>query len=138
MHHLLASLYIYLDHPAFWAQGKLDSNGCLNWTGTITSQGYGVISRRLHLKPGYKEHIYKTTKPILVHRVSIMIASGELINSDKPFVLHGCDNRRCYNPDHLRVGTWRDNSQDMVDRDRFASYKEKMALKRAERLKALH
>ena len=34
-------------------------------------------------------------------------------------VLHGCDNRRCYNWDHLRVGTQRDNAQDAKERDRL-------------------
>lgn len=39
------------------------------------------------------------------------IPSGQVIR-------HKCDNRTCINPDHLIPGTTKDNSQDMVDRDR--------------------
>lgn len=31
---------------------------------------------------------------------------------------HTCDNARCINPDHLVIGTYRDNLQDQVDRCR--------------------
>jgi hypothetical protein len=36
------------------------------------------------------------------------------------FVLHSCDNPPCCNPRHLRVGTWADNTADMVERDRVS------------------
>lgn len=37
-------------------------------------------------------------------------------------VLHSCDNPKCCNPTHLRVGTVQDNSDDMVARGRQARY----------------
>jgi hypothetical protein len=36
----------------------------------------------------------------------------------KPFALHSCDNRACYEPSHLRWGSSQDNSDDMVNRGR--------------------
>ena len=33
-------------------------------------------------------------------------------------VRHKCDNSLCCNPKHLEIGTARENTQDMVDRDR--------------------
>lgn len=36
---------------------------------------------------------------------------------------HTCDNRRCINPDHLIPGTAKDNTQDMMTRDRHVSVK---------------
>jgi hypothetical protein len=34
------------------------------------------------------------------------------------FVLHHCDNPPCINPDHLYIGTKKDNTQDMTARGR--------------------
>jgi hypothetical protein len=33
-------------------------------------------------------------------------------------ILHNCDNRACVNPDHLRVGTAQENTDDMVAKGR--------------------
>jgi hypothetical protein len=50
-----------------------------------------------------------------VHRISFEEHAGR-----KPvgIVRHTCDNRACYNPDHLIEGTKKQNSEDMVLRDR--------------------
>jgi hypothetical protein len=37
---------------------------------------------------------------------------------DGMLVLHTCDNPPCVNPDHLYLGTWKDNMQDRIKRGR--------------------
>lgn len=79
--------------------------GCLEWRGSTSPLGYGQIFvgngvRRL----------------IGAHR-----AAWELKNGPIPHglvVLHKCDNPRCVNVDHLRIGTKADNSADMVAKAR--------------------
>lgn len=52
----------------------------------------------------------------VTHRVAYKLAKGEI--PDGLVVRHSCDNPPCVNPDHLLVGTFADNSGDMVDRGR--------------------
>jgi len=51
----------------------------------------------------------------LVSRLSCEALGGKPITKLKPFVLHSCEKRWCWNPDHLRPGTHEDN---MLDRGR--------------------
>ena len=49
--------------------------------------------------------------------------SWELFNGDIPTglcVLHKCDNRKCVNPDHLFIGTKKDNTHDMIYKKRWS------------------
>lgn len=75
--------------------------GCWNWTASTINSGYGVIGTGPH-------------KVETAHRVSWRIYRGPIPND--LWVLHKCDNRRCVNPDHLYLGTIRDNAQDVMRR----------------------
>lgn len=74
---------------------------CVEWAGAKSKDGYG--QKRMNGKVQY------------VHRLAFEERHGR-----KPVgvVRHACDNRLCYNADHLIEGTRADNSRDMVDRGR--------------------
>lgn len=59
------------------------------------------------------------------HRVAYEIANGPI--PDDLWVLHSCDNPPCCNPSHLRVGTYKDNVRDRVERDRSKGGRKKSA-----------
>ena len=78
-------------------------NGCIEWTGATNRGGYGTI--------GVKN------KSTLAHRVAWGLAHPD--EPLPPVVRHFvCDNPPCCNPEHLRPGTWGDNSDDKVTKGR--------------------
>jgi hypothetical protein len=78
-------------------------NGCINWNGyTSITGGHGVLSIRINGKP----FMYKA------HRLSYQLFKGE-IPKDK-FVLHNCNNVKCVNINHLRIGTQKENVLDRI------------------------
>lgn len=80
---------------------KIDD--CLEWSGKKTRNGYG----KLHIN----------TVETYAHRAVIVAKTGSEIPKGM-CVLHSCDNPSCINPGHLRIGTHKENSQDMVLRNR--------------------
>ena len=82
----------------------IDSNGCWIWTGAKYKSGYGAVS--------YLNTSCKT------HRLSMHFWKGFDLSSNNP-VCHMCDVPACFNPDHLYVGTYKQNTFDAIDRGRF-------------------
>lgn len=78
-------------------------NGC--WIAPIIgSRGYGNIS-------------FRGMKGALSHRISYKQFKGEIPN--RLFVCHKCDTPACYNPDHLFLGTPKENIQDGIKKGRI-------------------
>jgi len=87
----------------FFAKVVVGEN-CWGWLGS-TSKGYGQMSSR------------KRKSPFKAHRLSWVIHNGDIPKG--LVVRHSCNNPTCVNPKHLKVGTQKDNADDMVKAGRM-------------------
>lgn len=79
------------------AKTVVDANGCWNWQGWLQTKGYGGT--------GYRG------ATVAIHRqIYKLLVRADLKTEE--FVCHTCDNRKCWNPQHLWVGTNGDNQRD--------------------------
>lgn len=88
----------------FWDKVMPEPNsGCWFWMGAVRRR-YGTLSVSGRMEAA--------------HRVSYSLFIGPI--PEGLYVCHSCDEPLCVNPDHLWVGTCRDNAQDRVAKDRGA------------------
>lgn len=76
---------------------------CWEWKGKISSAGYGEMCVK--------------QKHCLTHRLSYEVFNGSIPENTN--VCHKCDNKKCLNPEHLWLGTQKENIQDAKNKGRL-------------------
>lgn len=113
-YHLPPSLSLVLRH--LWGRSRkvrIDSScarsrvmsNCIEWKGSKNRKGYGQVQI--------------LGKQLIVHRVSFRLWKGPIPRGF--FVCHTCDNPPCYSPEHLFLGSNRENQRDSVRKGRHWS-----------------
>jgi DNA-directed RNA polymerase specialized sigma subunit len=100
----------------FWKRVRRTGKAeCWNWAGATNSTGYG--------------NLMFNGRAVTAHRLAAFL-SGIVSDVQAPknrkgtgFILHSCDNRRCCNPAHMRVGTYTENQKEAYARKRRKAYK---------------
>ena len=96
-----------------------DANQCWEFRGHVANHGYPnfwyISETQLDPETGKPRKRY-----ITAHRFSALIEPrlGTKINAQGACVMHHCDNKTCVNPNHLTVGTQKDNIHDMLAKGR--------------------
>jgi len=78
--------------------------GCWEWERCIGRSGYGNVSVN-----GITEG---------AHRLAYFLWNGPIPHGR--LVLHKCDNKKCCNPNHLFIGTHKENIRDAVAKNRMS------------------
>jgi hypothetical protein len=90
----------------YWTQvnrAKAKGADCWLWTGSTNGRGYGLFR-------------VEGRQRIFAHRLAWLIARGDIPKGQE--VCHSCDNGLCVNPEHLFLGSHRDNHLDSVRKGR--------------------
>lgn len=80
------------------SKSLVDQDGCIIFQGSLNQDGYG--------------NIWAFDKFWRTHRLAYFLYKGNI--AEGLCVCHKCDKPACINPDHLWLGTHKENMQDMV------------------------
>ncbi len=105
---LIAEKDIYLVYEVemkledrFWSKVQKTDN-CWLWLGSVLKCGYGSFKLNGHT--------------VRAHRIAWMLTYNSIPEGE--LVCHHCDNGLCMNPEHLFLGTQKDNIRDMITKGR--------------------
>jgi hypothetical protein len=99
---------------------KIDNNGCWIWQHGKTEKGYGIMY--IYMPGRTKKGVKRKA-----HRISYEAFNGPI--PEGLLVCHSCDVPSCVNPEHLWLGTHKDNTQDMMRKGRGRNNIKKAVLK---------
>ena len=92
----------------FWDNVEVkQSDECWIWKASCDKRGYGQFNIAKKMKRS--------------HRIAWKLTFGEI--PKELYVCHKCDNPPCCNPNHLFLGTQKDNIADMLRKGRGKKYK---------------
>lgn len=96
----------------FWNRVDIRSDSeCWPWKKSRMKSGYGKVKR--------------SGKHLLSHRIAFELSNGRPPKKGL-CVLHHCDNPPCCNPKHLYEGTYQDNMQDALKRNRLPRFHKRL------------
>jgi hypothetical protein len=100
------------DINRFWNKVAITANPdrCWEWMASKRRNGYG----RFSMTVGTQKDV-----SLVATRVSFFLNYG--VQPLDKCVLHTCDNPACVNPSHLKIGTYKDNTEDMMNKGRWAN-----------------
>lgn len=81
---------------------------CWEWRGAKDKDGYGKFTRKIPKTRKSTHH--------RAHRAAYTVFKGPI--EEGMHVLHSCDNTSCCNPQHLFLGTNKDNMVDKIAKGR--------------------
>ncbi len=102
----------YLEKKIWKKIQQKNGDECWEWQGGKTSSGYGYV--RVY-EPGNSK---QGKKSFTASRVVWSLENNQEIPAGM-YVCHKCDNPACCRPDHLFLGTPRDNAQDCLKKGRM-------------------
>lgn len=91
----------------YYEKNVIKKEGCWDWKGPIDHYGYGKTTTKTGI--GFNT----------AHKTSWILHKGKI--PEGKIVCHSCDNRLCSNPDHLWLGTHKQNTHDMIKKGRLKS-----------------
>ena len=113
---LTKTKYLTAQKKTRFIECEINGDGC--WvviSHKPTTNGYIQICRKRNFR------LFRYS----LHRLIYATYNGVI--PPNMIVCHSCDNPRCINPDHLWIGSHRDNTQDSIKKGRFRKIKKEQA-----------